>query len=50
MKIINGLVFDLERGFIARELYTKNDVITSTASDASDDPIVDASGCYRFSM
>ena len=46
MKIINGLVFDLERGFIARELYTKNDVITSTASDASDDPIVDASGCY----
>ncbi|MDD6232186.1 MAG: N-acetylglucosamine-6-phosphate deacetylase, partial [Frisingicoccus sp.] len=46
MKILNGLVFDLEQGFVARELYTKDGMITPSASDDADDPVIDASGCY----
>ena len=31
MKILNGLVFDLEQGFVARELYTKDGMITPSS-------------------
>ena len=43
MRIINGLVFDLDKGFVARELYTKDSVI-SFSSDS--DTVIDASECY----
>lgn len=43
MKIINGLVFDLNEGFTARELYTNQNRI---AADSGDDITIDAAGCY----
>ena len=43
MQIKNGLVFDLEKGFVERELYTDNTLI---AEASSDDIVIDASDCY----
>lgn len=43
MQIKNGLVFDLEQGFVEKDLYT-NDGLISEAS--GDDRAIDASGCY----
>lgn len=43
MRIINGLVFDLNDGFVSRELNTNGSVI-SVSSDS--DFILDASDCY----
>ena len=43
MKIVNGLVFDLENGFVERELYTDGLLISETSGD---DNVLDASDCY----
>lgn len=43
MQIKNGLVFDLEKGFVERELYTDNTLISEKSSD---DIVIDASDCY----
>ena len=43
MRIINGSVFDLDKGFVSRELYTNGSVI-SVSSDS--DTVIDASDCY----
>ena len=42
MLIQNGLIFDLQEGFVSRDLFTDGAVI-STAS--SDDTVLDAEGC-----
>lgn len=44
MKIINGSVFDLEKGFVSRNLYIKNTLITDFPSE--DGTALDAEGCY----
>ncbi len=43
MLIKNGLVFDLEQGFVSRDLYTDGDVITAASGD---DTVLDAANCY----
>lgn len=43
MRIINGLVFDLEKGFSDRELCTDGAVISAKSADET---VIDASGCY----
>ena len=43
MRIVNGRVFDLERGFIARELCTDGPLISEASGDGN---ILDAGGCY----
>ncbi len=43
MRIKNGLVFDLDLGFTARELYTSQTLI---AERSGDDITIDASDCY----
>ena len=43
MKIKNGLVFDLENGFVARELCTDGMYI---AENSADDVEIDAADCY----
>lgn len=43
MRIINGEVFEVDRGFVARDLYTDGTVI---AARSGDDRVLDASGCY----
>lgn len=43
MRIKNGLVFDLDKGFVERELYTNKTLI---AENSGDDITVDASDCY----
>ena len=44
MKVINGIVFDADKGFVEKSLYT-DDMLISEKSVA-DDEVVDASGCY----
>lgn len=43
MQIKNGLVFDLEKGFVERELCTDQTLISETSGD---DITIDASDCY----
>ena len=43
MRIINGQVFDLEQGFLSRDVLTDGRQI---ASASGDDQILDAAGCY----
>lgn len=43
MQIKGGLVFDLDKGFIERTLYTEGGLFTG---EAKDDEVLDASGCY----
>lgn len=43
MRIINGEVFEVDRGFVSRDLYTHGEVI---AERTGDDRVLDASGCY----
>ena len=43
MRIIGGQVFDLEQGFVAREVCTDGALISAASGD---DQILDASGCY----
>ena len=43
MRIINGQVFDLEQGFLSRDVLTDGGQIASTSGD---DQILDAAGCY----
>lgn len=43
MRIIGGTVFDLEKGFLDRDLYTDKAVITRESGDGE---CLDASGCY----
>ena len=43
MKIVNGLVFDLENGFVERELYTDGMLISENSND---DTVIDAKDCY----
>ncbi|MEE1086715.1 MAG: N-acetylglucosamine-6-phosphate deacetylase [Schaedlerella sp.] len=44
MHIKNGLIFDLKQGFIAKDIYTKDSVITDIST--GDEIEVDASDCY----
>lgn len=43
MRIINGLVFDLNEDFVSRELHTNGSMISSSSDS---DTIIDASDCY----
>lgn len=43
MRITNGLVFDLEKGFSEKDLCTDGTVISS---ESTDETVIDASGCY----
>lgn len=43
MYVKNGLIFDLQEGFVSRDLYTNGTVL---ASASADDTVLDASGCY----
>ena len=43
MIIKNGLVFDLEKGFVERELCTDKNLIAQTSGD---DVVIDAADCY----
>lgn len=43
MRITNGLVFDLEKGFVERDLNTNGSLI---AENSGDNTVIDASGCY----
>ena len=43
MKIINGQVFDLEQGFVSRDLCTDGPLISQTSGDET---LLDAAGCY----
>lgn len=43
MIIKNGLVFDLEKGFVERELCTDKNLISETSTD---DIVIDAADCY----
>lgn len=43
MQITGGQVFDLEKGFVARDIYTNGILI---AENSSDDLTLNASGCY----
>lgn len=43
MKIINGQVFDLERGFVPRDVYTDGILIAPSSGDSQ---TLDAAGCY----
>ena len=43
MQIKNGLVFDLEKGFVEKELCTKDSLISEESTDGI---VVDASDCY----
>lgn len=43
MKIINGQVFDLERGFVPRDVYTDGTLIAPSSGDSQS---LDAAGCY----
>ena len=43
MRVINGQVFDLEKGFVDRELNTDCMLISETSGD---DIVIDASDCY----
>ena len=43
MQVKNGLIFDLQEGFVARDLFTDGTVL---ASASSDDTVLDASNCY----
>ena len=43
MKIINGQVFDLEQGFLSRDVCTDGSLI---APASGDDAVLDAAGCY----
>ena len=43
MRITNGLVFDLEKGFVERDLNTNGFLI---AENSGDNTVIDASGCY----
>lgn len=44
MKITGGIVFDLENGFVTRDIYTTASIITDSCADA--DAVLDASDCY----
>ncbi len=43
MRIVNGQVFDLEQGFVSRDLCTDGALIARTSGDSQE---LDASGCY----
>ncbi|MBQ3107846.1 MAG: N-acetylglucosamine-6-phosphate deacetylase [Firmicutes bacterium] len=43
MRITGGQVFDLEQGFVARDVFTDGPLLSETSGDAS---VLDASGCY----
>lgn len=43
MQIINGSVFDLDQGFVARKLNTDGALIAETSGDNT---VLDAAGCY----
>ncbi len=43
MRVINGQVFDLEKGFVERELCTDGKLITAKSGD---DQVLDAKDCY----
>ena len=43
MIIKNGLVFDLENGFVSRDLFTDGSLIAESSGDST---VVDASNCY----
>ena len=43
MRIVNGQVFDLEQGFVSRDLCTDGALIAQTSGDGQE---LDASGCY----
>ena len=43
MRIVNGQVFDLEKGFVSRDVFTDGEMISAASSDGQ---LLDASGCY----
>lgn len=43
MRIVNGQVFDLEQGFVSREVCTDGALISGTSGDEA---VLDAGGCY----
>jgi len=43
MRITGGQVFDLEQGFVARDVFTDGPLLSETSGDAA---VLDASGCY----
>ena len=43
MRITGGQVFDLEKGFVARDIYTDGPLISQSSGDGTR---LDASGCY----
>lgn len=43
MQVKNGFVFDLEKGFVERDVCTSGAVI---AAESADNQVIDASGCY----
>lgn len=46
MLIKNGLIFDLEQGFISKELFVENGKFTDFLSSNKDTSVIDASNCY----
>ncbi len=44
MVIKNGLVFDENKGFVKRDVFTANGIITETAEDSAE--VIDVSDCY----
>ena len=45
MHIINAKVFDLEKGFVERDLFAAGGVLSSASDDGA---VVDAAGCYAI--
>ena len=43
MRVINGQVFDLERGFVSRDLCTDGRTLSAVSGDET---VLDAAGCY----
>ena len=43
MQVIGGQVFDLEKGFVERELHTDGPLLSAASGDGN---ILDAQGCY----
>jgi len=43
MRIVNGQVFDLERGFTSRDVCTNGALLSQTSGDGA---VLDAAGCY----
>lgn len=44
MRIVNGMVFDLDQGFVNRDIFVENSIISNPTS--AQNRVIDASGCY----